>query len=170
MVAPPAATTAPTTTTAAAAAREQPMAAPAADAAATAAVPPAAEQEQEQPMSPCNICREPLSALTAVAVEACAHRFCGACLRQWAASRATQPLCPVCRAAVLSIVLADGSREAVQPGTAAEAAAEEGPDLSCLDHSYFTTDVDRCAVARAGCLKTPTALLAWQVAAASTAS
>jgi hypothetical protein len=43
-------------------------------------------------------------------VQGCGHRFCLACIRQWVGSRVT-PLCPVCRAEVKVLLLADGSSE-----------------------------------------------------------
>lgn len=87
----------------------------------------------------CLICMT-AEASDATAVKACGHIFCYVCIHQWGATRRA-PTCPVCRAALTTLVLSDGREQEVVPATAA--ARDEGPDLSCLDHAYFLGEVSR---------------------------
>eukprot|EP00878_Enallax_costatus_P008654 GHUV01009048.1.p1 GENE.GHUV01009048.1~~GHUV01009048.1.p1 ORF type:complete len:268 (+),score=62.65 GHUV01009048.1:277-1080(+) len=85
----------------------------------------------------CRICMHEINNPTTV--KGCSHAFCYECIHQWTSSRKT-PLCPICREAISTLVLADGIEEAAKPGTTA---LPEELDLSCLDHRYFLGEVGR---------------------------
>ncbi|KAK9856096.1 hypothetical protein WJX84_011406 [Apatococcus fuscideae] len=73
----------------------------------------------------------------------CGHSFCLECIRQWTASR-VDPKCPLCNTRVLSLCHTDHEEEPVE-GQSSSAARQvvEAVDLSCLDHAYFHTEIQR---------------------------
>ncbi|KAI7841130.1 hypothetical protein COHA_005100 [Chlorella ohadii] len=68
----------------------------------------------------------------------CGHEFCLACLEQWCRTR-RQPKCPLCQHAIEHIICGGSEQEAPPP----DGVEEEGPDLRCLDHSFFSAESDR---------------------------
>ena len=59
-------------------------------------------------------------------------------MQQWCRTR-RNPNCCVCQAAIARIVC--GGAETAAP--APDRLQEDGPDLGCLDHAYFTAESDR---------------------------
>lgn len=73
-------------------------------------------QDQEQHEQQCHICMSSMKEPTAV--KGCGHQFCHSCIQQWVGTR-QQPCCPVCRAEVKVLLLADGSEKVRHAGPAA---------------------------------------------------
>jgi hypothetical protein len=68
-------------------------------------------REHEQQEQQCHICMSSMKEPTAV--KGCGHQFCHSCIQQWVSTR-QQPCCPVCRAEVKFLVLADGTEQVRQ--------------------------------------------------------
>lgn len=93
----------------------------------------------------CVICYTPLEDEASAKVTPCGHScFCDGCLLRAAESSVAAFSCPVCKTPALSLVVCRGSREVVcTPPKPREGPDETPPDLSCLDHSFFLSEIER---------------------------
>jgi len=101
------------------------------------------KQEQEKEQQPaCSICFIGMNKEILATLKTCQHEFCYGCISTWAQTQLTCPLCKAPFNAVCHIVNGDVLETQFQEPKK-EKPEDVRADLSCLDCTYFLTEVKR---------------------------
>jgi len=87
---------------------------------------------------PCVICLEHIK--DKAIIKGCSHIFCVMCIRNWAHTNTT---CPLCKHPFDVIVLPSAEEEVIAPASRTVSPRRIEEELQCLDHSFFLGEVQR---------------------------
>lgn len=92
----------------------------------------------------CIICLESISHSNKAVIKGCSHEFCYECIRSWAHTNLSCPLCKQEFTTLHHTFQADGTfaEEVISQPPPAQAVPVED-QLGCLDHTFFLTEVSR---------------------------
>jgi len=86
---------------------------------------------------PCVICLEPIE--EKATIKGCSHNFCLACIRNWAQTNTSCPLCKL----PFDVIVNSSEEEYVEPANASALPRKIEEELECLDHGFFLGEVQR---------------------------
>lgn len=91
----------------------------------------------------CIVCYETITTTNKATIKGCSHEFCFICIKNWAQTSLSCPLCKQEFSVLQHSFKEDGTciEEFLDIPTATPAAVEE--QLNCLDHSFFLAEVSR---------------------------
>jgi hypothetical protein len=91
----------------------------------------------------CIVCYETITTTNKASIKGCSHEFCYICIKNWAQTSLSCPLCKQEFSVLQHSFKEDGAceEEVLSMPTAAPIAVEE--QLNCLDHSFFLAEVSR---------------------------
>jgi hypothetical protein len=104
------------------------------------------KENEESPTSPrenCVICLESIDLANKAVVKPCNHDFCFECIQSWVENSNTCPLCKTDITELQHTFHEDGNFSTTQVEAPAPRSSAVEDELQCLDHSYFTGEVNR---------------------------